>query len=91
MHSPMKNQRAISVPTNVFNHASFTVKFLHLNVAVDFSSCPNPFSACGISAGVGGTNSTLAYFTNVASFGLEDSTRPFAITGILATVRDKFI
>ena len=52
---------------------TLTVRCLHEKVDADLINLPTLIVACPSSPGDGGTSSTLAYLTKVASFGFEAS------------------
>jgi hypothetical protein len=66
----------MSVLLNVIRILTFTVVSFHLPVRNPVSSFCIPERICGISAGVGGANSTLAYFKNRLNLGVAKSTKP---------------
>merc|ERR1719468_2439 len=73
MHSPIKNQQRTSRPITVLMVASFTVQSLKVCFCMFAIFTLKSEIALGISAGVGGTNSTLAYLTKVVSLGLANT------------------
>jgi hypothetical protein len=69
------------------NHIhTFTVTSFHFPVRNPVSSFCIPARICGISAGVGGASSTLAYFIKILYFGVAESIKP-VITQRLFTCR----
>lgn len=58
------------MPINVLTHASRTVRFLKPPDLALCTNLPSPARIAGISASVGGVNSTLAYFAKISNFGL---------------------
>lgn len=65
-----------SVIVHVIHILTFTEASFHFPVRNPVSSFCIPDRICGISAGVGGTNSTLAYFKNRLNLGVAKSTTP---------------
>lgn len=65
-----------SIVTRELTVASFTVTFFHAPVLNPLTNRAIPSRIAGISAGVGGVNSTLAYFRKVLNFGVPWRTRP---------------
>jgi len=82
MHSPIKNQNTISVPMSVFIQASLTVNCLYLPVRKDPKTFLKPEIAFGMSPGVGGASSTLAYFIKSWSLGVPSLINCCLQTGI---------
>lgn len=58
------------------NILTFTVVSFHFPVRNPVSSFCIPDRICGISAGLGGANSTLAYFRKRLNLGVAVSTKP---------------
>merc|ERR1719219_11661 len=86
MHSPMKNQQAISATMIALTVASPTVALAHRKVRASFTRPAAPFTTPPISApDMGGVSSTLAYLPKVARRGWATLR---SIPGALAT---KFI
>lgn len=63
-----KKLNFISFDLNL-TYTTLTVKFLHLPDLALLINCVKPLDTSGISAGVGGLNSTLAYFQKVVKRG----------------------
>jgi len=73
MHSPMKNQQKISVPTATFKTVWFTVQFLKVCFWTFATLVDRSAIATGSSPGEGGASSTLAYLQKVFSLGRASS------------------
>merc|ERR1719429_68481 len=65
MHSPMKNQQAISVTTTAFTATSFMDAWAHLKVRASLVRLPTPLTMPPTSAE--GTSSTLARAANLVT------------------------
>lgn len=66
----------LSILLNGIHILTFTVVSFHFPVRKPVSSFCIPDRICGISAGVGGANSTLAYFIKRLNLGVAESTKP---------------
>jgi hypothetical protein len=66
----------VHVLLNGIHVLTFTGVSFHFPVRNPVSSFCIPDRICGISATVGGANSTLAYFKNRLNLGVAESTKP---------------